>query len=183
MDEQRNMTIKPSKIKFASYLNTTIIHPHGKQWIPNSMLFGFSSIDELSNRNQYRQDYNMRHRVRSFLKPYWSRSDLKYERLFPATDIFITFGVSLGETDKWWWKHILTELESVNHECELIIYNYDNKEDTGKAKNVKRNFIKNSLSKNSTDLVDKTLKKISDYIYVVNFNDMKPVSFTQPFQK
>lgn len=93
--------------RMVSYLVSEVVHPHGIQSTPRSLLFG---IDEVSNR-----------RARKLSKPYWAQNNLKYGDLFAATDMFIIFGCSLGETDRWWWRSIVEGLQQ-NAEADLILY-------------------------------------------------------------
>lgn len=90
-----------------SYLVSEVVHPHGVQSTPRSLLFG---IDEIPGR-----------RARKLSKPYWAQNDLKYSDLFPRTDLFIVFGCSLGATDRWWWRSIIDGL-SANGDSDLILY-------------------------------------------------------------
>lgn len=93
--------------RMVSYLVSEVVHPHGVQSTPRSLLFG---IDEVPDR-----------RARKLSKPYWAQNNLKYGDLFSATDLFIIFGCSLGETDRWWWRSIVEGLRQ-NAEADLILY-------------------------------------------------------------
>jgi hypothetical protein len=90
----------------ASYLVSDVIHPHGIQYTPRSLLFG---IDEASGAAQ------------RLAKPYWAQNKVKYGPLFSRTDLFIIFGCSLGDTDRWWWRAIVDGL-SANEHADLILY-------------------------------------------------------------
>ena len=102
-----------SKTIHSSNLMLEIEHPHGSQFVPKSMLFGF--YENLNNADNSK--------YKDFLKNYWTQGDKKYQHLFPDTDLFIVFGLSLGKTDSWWWKNIIDTLRS--GKSELIIYYYD----------------------------------------------------------
>lgn len=93
--------------RMVSYLVSEVVHPHGIQSTPRSLLFG---VDEVANR-----------RARKLSKPYWAQNNLKYGELFPGTDLFIIFGCSLGETDRWWWRSIVEGLRQ-NAEADLVLY-------------------------------------------------------------
>lgn len=146
------------KTVWSSFLMLNIFHPHGHQNIPRSMLFGVedNSTNELKN----------------FSKPYWSQANYKYKPYFKETDLFIIYGLSLGETDSWWWEQIYSELKNdaeKNNEkkCkELIIYFYDNASEYT-VDDVKKIFINHS---NSDDDADK-VNLIKNRIYVVIHND------------
>ena len=114
----RNITFRPNPrghagareragFSMVSYLVSEVVHPHGIQATPRSLLFG---IDEVSDRP-----------ARRLSKPYWAQNNLKYGELFWATDLFIVFGCSLGETDRWWWRSIVEGLRR-NAEADLILY-------------------------------------------------------------
>jgi len=109
---------------FWSYLMTEVLHPHGQQSIPRSLLFG---IDEPAKSTGNR-DETLR-----LAKPFWAQNKRRYQDLFPDTELFIVFGCSLGESDRWWWRHIA---DALGHERrrpggagtywpELIIYWYN----------------------------------------------------------
>ncbi|GAA4765728.1 AbiH family protein [Citricoccus nitrophenolicus] len=114
----RNITFRPNprghtgsqesaEFRMVSYLVSDVVHPHGVQSTPRSLLFG---VDEVNNRL-----------ARMLSKPYWAQNNLKYGDLFPATDLFIIFGCSLGDTDRWWWRAIVEGLRQ-NAEADLILY-------------------------------------------------------------
>ena len=90
----------------ASYLVSEVIHPHGIQYTPRSLLFG---IDEAPGEAQ------------RLAKPYWAQNEVKYGPLFSKTDLFIIFGCSLGDTDRWWWRAIVEGLLA-NEQADLILY-------------------------------------------------------------
>ena len=90
----------------ASYLVSEVVHPHGIQSTPRSLLFG---IDQGPTT------------ARELSKPYWAQNMVKYGALFAETDLFIIFGCSLGETDRWWWRAIVNAVQS-NDKADVIIY-------------------------------------------------------------
>lgn len=90
----------------SSYLVSNVVHPHGIQSTPRSLLFG---IDESSGDAQ------------KLSKPYWAQNLVKYGSMFVKTDLFIIFGCSLGATDRWWWRAIVKGLQE-NDDADLIIY-------------------------------------------------------------
>ena len=101
---------------YSSYLITNITHPHGYQNVPKSMLFGFDNKKQITNENK-------RPLAKNFLKPYWAQNNKKYKSYFNDTDLFILYGLSLGDSDFWWWNNILNSL--LGTESELIIYHYN----------------------------------------------------------
>lgn len=198
--ETGNKKIAPGDIAYSSYLVSNILHPHRKEWVPDSMLFGFSSIEQF---NSYEQHNCLRKELNEFIKPTWSASDLKYRPLFRKTNLFIIYGASLGKSDAWWWNQIMSQLiqndDKSHYESELIIYNYlvnDNERNYMKVHNeselkkveegCKKKFIESALSyKHAQETikvkVDSVYEKIKDKIFVVNYdNDVKKVAFTFP---
>ena len=102
----------------ATYLATEILHPHGVQSTPRSLLFGIDPRDEGKSG-------------RELSKPYWAQNERKYADLFPDTNLFIIFGTSLGSTDRWWWYNILVTLQHQEAQRpDILIYWYN---DTGTA--------------------------------------------------
>lgn len=156
--------IKPSIYNkftnWSSYVVLDIIHPHGYQNIPKSMLFGVDNISQLP----YRKDK----KLNSFVKPYWAQNDLKYAHLFEDTDLYIIFGMSLGVTDQWWWRKIVDSLET--SDSELILYNYCRSASEVLQETVKEQFMKASGWAGE----DAKKSRIMDKIYVVNFDNSTP---------
>ncbi|ODQ95576.1 AbiH family protein [Mycolicibacterium holsaticum] len=106
-----------SKTGWSSYVRSEVIHPHGQQAIPRSLIFGIDAPDSF---NQGTDPH------RTLMKPYWAMNRIEYGHLFPDTRLFIIFGCSLGESDGWWWRRVF---EALNREgddgrprSELIIY-------------------------------------------------------------
>lgn len=106
-----------SKTGWSSYLRSEVIHPHGQQPIPRSLLFGIDAPDNFNAG----ADPN-----RQLMKPYWAMNRVEYGHLFSDTRLFIIFGCSLGKSDGWWWRRVY---EALNQPAgtgaspsELIIY-------------------------------------------------------------
>lgn len=93
--------------RMVSYLVSEVVHPHGVQYTPRSLLFGIDSANHPAHR---------------LTKPYWAQNEVKYGDLFPETDLFIVFGCSLGDTDGWWWRNIAAALSDERRDSELILY-------------------------------------------------------------
>ena len=126
--------IKPKDLS-SSYLMADVIHPHGQQSVPRSLLFGIDEpVDWRGN-----QDPRLR-----LAKPFWAQNRARYAHLFEDTALFIIFGCSLGGVDRWWWdaiaaslgqqrdrhKVVREECRALSHESctytpELIIYWYN----------------------------------------------------------
>lgn len=150
-------------------LETRIFHPHGFQHTPRSILFGFD------NPGQVIKDYNgdlytnsdVQNYVKYFLKPYWAENDRKYKPFLDNTELYIIFGHSIGESDRYWWEIIAENI--ADEKAELIIYNYSDDDTAAEKKRVTRNFIEKA------GLTEETkINKALERIFVVNFNQTKP---------
>jgi len=144
--------------KYSSYLMTNITHPHGYQNVPKSMLFGFD------NKNQITNSAN-RNKAKNFLKPYWAQNDKKYKSYFRNTDLFILYGLSLGDSDFWWWNNILNSL--LETDAELIIYNYNRTNNHESDNDTINRFINVARAK---ELTDGEIEKLRRKIAIVQYN-------------
>lgn len=142
-----------TETNYSSYVYTEVIHPHGFQDIPRSILFGI----DLDNYPKGTGD------KRRFVKGYWSQYDVKYLSYLTEADLFIIYGMSLGESDAWWFDNIVNQI--LLRDVELIIYNYglDN-DDTVKEKFINSCIRHTNISENDRD-------KIKDNIHIVSFID------------
>ena len=145
-----------SSTYFSSYLMTNITHPHGFQNVPKSMLFGFDNENQITNVDN-------RDKAKNFLKPYWAQNDKKYKSYFNNTDLFILYGLSLGDSDFWWWNNILNSL--LETDSELIIYNYNSNNESDNA-TINR-FIDVATHK---ELDDEELDKLHKKIAIVQYD-------------
>ena len=142
--------------KYSSYLMINITHPHGYQNVPKSMLFGFDNKEQITNENK-------RPLAKNFLKPYWAQNDKKYKSYFNNTDLFILYGLSLGDSDFWWWNNILNSL--LETDSELIIYNYNSNNESDS--DIINRFINVATNEKLDDgKLDKLYKKIA----IVQYN-------------
>lgn len=95
----------------SSYVEMQVVHPHGYQDIPRSLLFGTNG------------DGDPRSSGAKLAKTYWARVEQRYAHLFDDTQLFIVFGCSFGATDLWWWEHIAKSLASAKvRERALLLY-------------------------------------------------------------
>lgn len=95
----------------SAYLMTEIHHPHGMQTVPRSLLFGIDGTDQDANQGSSHK----------FEKIFWAQTSRRYRKMIEESEFFIIFGSSIGETDRWWWRHILRR---VSEGAELMIYKY-----------------------------------------------------------
>lgn len=136
---------------YSAYLQTDIVHPHGHQDIPRSILFG-ADID----------DYDKSKEEKMLVKTFWAQDEVKYKQYFDNTELFIIFGMSMGVTDSWWNDNIFDSLAA--GKSELIIYSFRNSnEDIVKGK-----FI-SSCTRHANADTD-TVEKVKSRIYIVSFD-------------
>lgn len=137
---------------WSSYLLTDIIHPHGVQSIPRSILFGI-------DMEKYHKGKSKEKR---FVKSYWAQYEIKYESYFRDAELFIIFGMSLSMTDGWWLDQIFDAI--LNNHAELIIYKYGVEDEEA----VKETFIKACI-RHKKSLWSTEIKEVKKRIYVVSF--------------
>lgn len=145
-----NYKTKGSETTYYSYLITTLIHPHGYQSIPRSLLFG------IEESGKYLKDYT---------KSYWAQNQQKYLRSINNANLFIIYGASLGKTDSWWWNSIASSLLNDEKESELIIYYYNCCKN--KIDNIKEIFIDSCLKNFS----EADILKLKNKIFIVLYED------------
>lgn len=136
---------------WSSYLLTDIIHPHGIQEIPRSILFGI-------DMDVYDKGRSKEKRV---VKSYWAQYDIKYQSYFEEAELFIIFGISLSITDGWWLDQIFDAILSEN--AELLIYKYK----AEKEEEVKNIFIQSCIRHRDSRKED--IELVKRRIYVVSF--------------
>lgn len=102
--------------RYTAYLYTDIIHPHGFQAVPRSILFGMDKVsyDRASSPEK------------RLIKSYWAQYEINYKAYFDDAELFIIYGMSLAETDGWWLDNIFDAINRKDKKCELIIYWYGN---------------------------------------------------------
>ena len=138
-----------NKTEWSCYINTDIIHPHGQESIPRSLLFG-------SNCERFKDNKDLDR----FNKEYWARYDVKYSTLLKETELYIIYGSSIGESDSWWWTKIC---ESLKNGAELIVYSY------------KHEFSSLDFVNKYVKIADR--KFVLSRIFVVDYNNAKNLNF------
>lgn len=143
------------------YLRSSInfYHPHGKLSVPESILFGTTNDVPTYTRNQKNFNNEL---LQKLDKAYWGRLDEKMKPILQKSDLFILFGQSVGESDRWWWQQVIQKLYEGG---ELIIYDFQN----------------NNLKEKILAYCTKNKKEISDRIYVINFNNSQKLKYTFTF--
>lgn len=137
--------------RWSSFVMTNIIHPHGYQNIPRSLLFGTED-----------EEYRKNKELRRFNKSYWAQNDQKYKSYFDDAEVFIIYGTSIGTTDSWWWRNIYQSLQ--DRECELIIYYYNDNQ--ANVEEIKDMFIE-ACKINSSEV---QIERVKDKMYVVLYD-------------
>ncbi|MDO5728523.1 MAG: AbiH family protein [Actinomycetaceae bacterium] len=156
---------------FSSYVLTEVFHPHGTQGTARPLLFG----TDLPKTNDFKKDS-----ISRLSKHFWAQNNVRHKHLFDNTELYIIFGCSLGESDRWWWANLLDSLKEVkpydlssknnstthsyiNFQPEVILYWYNS---DGKAT---RESVINSLfaAADRNELRD----ELSQYVHVVLFDD------------
>lgn len=135
---------------WSSYVMTNIIHPHGVQNIPRSMIFG----TELA-------EYDKSKVEKRLIKSYWAQDDLKYRRYFEETELFIIYGMSMSKTDSWWMNNVFDALK--REQSELIIYNFE--------KDVSDEDVKDRFLMACTYGKEIDIEKIKEKIFIVQLQN------------
>lgn len=151
---QSNKHSYNSDTVISTYIVSKVIHPHGNQSIPKSLLFGFNDENQVKFSNTDKS--------KRFTKTFWAQNDLYYKNMVGEARLFVIFGLSCGETDKWWWHEIIVSLASTT--SELIIYKYQEGNETSES--VVDHFFKVS----EVELEKEVEKSVKSKIYVVLHN-------------
>lgn len=138
---------------FSSYIMTEILHPHGIQTVPRSILFGV----DLDNYDRGLDD------KKRLVKGYWSQYKSKYKSYLLEAELFIIYGMSLGRTDAWWYDNIFDAL--LLRKSELIIYMHGN----ASKESVKGKFIDGCVRHANSSQSEK--EDVMKRIYVVTFEN------------
>ena len=145
----------PSSWNYASssYVEAQVVHPHGYQDMPRSLLFGVDLEGDPRAKNA------------KLAKPYWARADTRYAHLFSDTHLFVVFGSSLGATDSWWWQRIAQALME-DQKRALVVYWWNQPDVAPEAQEqVAGRFFEGA----NVALEDRL--KIRDQIVVVSYNE------------
>lgn len=153
---------------WSSYVRSEVIHPHGQQPIPRSLLFGIDAPDDFAAGM---------HPHRRLMKPYWAMNRIEYGHLFSDTRLFIIFGCSIGKTDGWWWRRVYEALNRQTDDgaslSELIIYWW-----SPIASPVTREAVLDTFFTGvASDLDEPERASVEDRIQVVLYTDEGPPLF------
>lgn len=149
----RNFNFYPDNIgtNWSSHLVSDIIHPHGFQDIPRSILFGIDLPEYDRGRAKERR----------LVKSHWAQYNVKYKSYFDNVELFIIFGMAISQTDGWWFDQIFDSI--LENNSELIIYKYG----TETEENIKNTFINACIR--HLDSSKEDIDKVKQHICVVTF--------------
>lgn len=148
-----NSNNESNPTEYSSYILTDIIHPHGIQDIPRSILFGID-LPEYDKGNS---------KEKELVKGYWSQYDTKYKSYMEEAELFIIYGMSLGVTDAWWMDQIFEAISERG--AELIIYRYGSESEDS----IKELFIDCCIR--HKDYPEEKKNEVKNNIYVVIFEN------------
>lgn len=143
---------KPESV-WSSYVLLDVIHPHGMQDVPRSILFGI----DLESYDRGNSD------EKRLVKGYWAQYKVKYEKYLDQADLFIIYGMSLGVSDSWWMDKIFENI--LKNKVELILYHYG----TCDEESIKDKFIKGCIRHQNESNENKNVVKSN--IYVKTFEE------------
>lgn len=108
---------------FTHTVNSEVLHIHGE--LPGPIIMGVDNSSQIANRNWAGQ----RRFQQKIAKPEintraGSLVDDDLSRLINGSNIICVYGMSLGETDKTWWKIIRSWLNGADHR--LILFGHNN---------------------------------------------------------
>ncbi|MCR5739600.1 MAG: bacteriophage abortive infection AbiH family protein [Lachnospiraceae bacterium] len=150
-------------------ISTQVVHPHGIQSVPRSILFGTEKKgNNKSNNEQFTSDDRWR-----LIKSLWAQDKEKYFEDIQQTQLFILFGMSISSVDGWWMTQIYRRLSNYYKDNwrkpELIIYNHyksgRNSDDVRKA------FRDACIYLDDYEKKDFLQKRVDDRIQVITFGD------------
>lgn len=161
----RNFTLKfqipcCKETQYSSYVISEVIHPHGIQDVPRSILFGIDLEEYDKGRSSEKR----------LVKSYWGQYDVKFKSYLEEADLFIIYGMSLGITDAWWMDEIFDQMlnnEKTDRRVELIIYKYDRDGKFDEATVIEEFF--NCCIRHADSNEEK--EKVREYIHVVTFQN------------
>lgn len=142
-----------SETIYSSYILLDVIHPHGMQDIPRSILFGIDLED-------YDEGVSKEKRL---VKAYWAQYRVKYESYLDEANLFIIYGMSFGNSDAWWMDKIFENIR--DRDVELIIYKHGSES----IDDVKEIFINACLRNKNED--KETKNRVRTRIKVKTFLD------------
>ncbi len=145
---------------------TQVVHPHGTQTVPRSILFGTERADDDAKKTPFQKDQRWR-----LIKSLWARDEEKYLWDIKQTQLFIIYGMSISKTDGWWMTQIYRQLIKTDNPATLIIYNHVKAERTGdEARNA---FIKSCIYRNEEEKGSSVEISAKKNIKVITYGDKR----------
>ena len=146
VDRNFNIYIEDQIKYYSSYVVLDIIHPHGIQDIPRSILFGIDLED-------YDKGISKEKRL---VKEYWAQYNVKYKSYLDEADLYIIYGMSVGRSDSWWMDKIFENIQARG--AELIIYKYG----TESMEDIKNLFIERCVR--NSQATNEIKNKVKEHI-------------------
>lgn len=150
---------------WSSYLRAEVVHPHGQQSIPRSLLFGIDAPDGFHPGT---------HPNRKLMKPYWAMNGIEFGHLFAEVRLFLIFGCSLGVSDGWWWRRIVESLDQNSGDdqaqSELVIYWWSG----GTSLPARNAIVDKFLDGAGIGSGDAIGQRVRERIHVVVYTDQSP---------
>lgn len=153
--------------QYNHFVNSRVIHVHGE--LPNSIVLGVDNPSQIKKQSWQ----NNRRFLNACVKPNMNKQnatldDVNAQNVINSSTILCVMGMSLGETDKTWWKYIGSWLKN-NPNNRLILFVHDNS--IGKNIIVTEKFdIENQAKDRFIELADISANdfvNIESKIYVV----------------
>ena len=164
---------------YSHYVNQNVIHVHGR--IPDSIVMGVDNDSQIANpiwaKNKRFGD--------CYIKPAINArdgnlADEDADKLINESTLIYIFGMSLGETDKTWWKKLGIWLEKPDHR--LIIYGHNPNYSKAQLTHNRKNIYEDGVRDRFLDLADIPEEKrdsIEGKIYVVYHSSLFDVDLVK----
>ncbi len=150
-----------------------VLHIHGSNV---ELILGVNDVDQIANEEWRKKSF-----IRSQLIKPLINYELEHEidnkcvNYINSADLICIYGMSIGETDKLWWKHIISRL-ILKRNLFIIVYHYDNNYDNIKCHSFPRSqkdIRKKLISMHDTD-DENLISSIENRILVVP-NSKSPI--------
>ncbi|HEL2071120.1 TPA: hypothetical protein TY888_000424 [Streptococcus suis] len=127
-------------------LQTGVIHPHGVQQIPRSILFGGGKISGEA--------------YASLSKPLVARYEENFKSVIEDAKLYVIYGMSISETDLWWWQQIARNIS--DKASQLVIYNF-----LGKKSEYEKQYGKFDPVREQNRVIEKFLNTVGETRYEI----------------
>ena len=142
-----------------------VLHIHGT--LQKDLILGVDNQDQIANE-AFREDIDMQWLMKPFVNnELGEHNDKEAIKLIDNSSLICIFGMSVGETDKTWWKRIFNWLlsDTTRH---LIIFYYNDKivESNPRTKIENKKEIKNIFFSTVGDVSDEKRKSCESRIHI-----------------